>query len=429
MSAQAAPVPWQPCQIAEWPAVQVKYMYQTVLGKMLQPQSASDHDIEAPYIKSIHVQWRGVSFDTLPTMWASPTDIVQLELRVGDLMVCEGGEVGRGALVLCDPPPLCIFQNALHRVRARESNDVRYLNYCLTQAAEAGWFEVLCNRATIAHFTVEKFRELRIHLPSSATQRLIANYLDREIDRIDGLIAEKERMLVLLEEKRISLISRVVTRGLNQRAPFKPSGQEWLGEIPEHWRMGRAKNFFTVRDERSDDGSEELLTVSHITGVTSRSEKDVSMFQADDKAGYKRCMPGDLAINTLWAWMGAMGISPLVGIVSPDYHVYTSKGELLPEYINLVCRSRPFVAEVARWSKGVWSSRLRLYPENFFEMRLPVPPHEEQLEIVRAVESDQRKANTLRDGLQLSIMLAKERRAALITAAVTGQIHPEEMAE
>lgn len=403
-------------------------MFDIALGKMLQPQPATSADCEVPYIKSVHVQWRGVTFDDLPSMWASPGDIQHLTMQVGDLLVCEGGEVGRGAMVITEPPPACIFQNALHRVRARESNDVRYLNYCLKQASEAGWFDVLCNRATIAHFTVEKFRELRIHLPPGAHQSVIANYLDAETARIDGLIAEKEHMLALLEEKRAALVSRIITRGVSPDVPVKPSGQEWLGEIPAHWQVERAKNLFTVRDDRSDDGSEELLTVSHITGVTKRSEKDVYMFEADDKAGYKRCLPGDLAINTLWAWMGAMGISPLAGIVSPDYHVYTSKGQLLPEYIDLLCRSRPFVAEVNRWSKGVWSSRLRLYPENFFEMRLAVPPQNEQREIVRAVEMDQRKANDLRDALQLSIMIAKERRAALITSAVTGQIPLEEMA-
>ena len=273
----------------------------------------------------------------------------------------------------------------------------------------------------------EVLRQHHLPCPSQDIQRLIANYLDRETARIDGLVAEKERMLALLEEMRAALISRVVTRGLDPNAPLKPSGQEWLGEIPAHWRVERAKNLFVVRDERSDDGSEELLTVSHITGVTSRSEKDVYMFEADDKAGYKRCMPGDLAINTLWAWMGAMGISPLAVIVSPDYHVYTSKGDLVPEYVDLLCRSRPFVAEVSRWSKGVWSSRLRLYPENFFEMRLPVPSHDEQVAIVRAVEADQRKANALRENLQLSITLAKERRSALITAAVTGLLDIQEV--
>ena len=277
------------------------------------------------------------------------------------------------------------------------------------------------------NLSIEEMSSLPIPLPSLDVQKVISKFLEAETTRINGLIAEKERMLALLDEKRTALITRVVTRGVAPNALFKPSNQEWLGEIPAHWRVERAKNLFSVRDERSDDGSEELLTVSHITGVTSRSEKDVYMFEADDKAGYKRCMPGDLAINTLWAWMGAMGISPLAGIVSPDYHVYTSKGELLPEYIDLLCRSRPFVAEVSRWSKGVWSSRLRLYPENFFEMRLPVPPHDEQVAIVRAVEEDQGKANALRESLKLSIRLAQERRAALISSAVAGQIPLEEM--
>jgi type I restriction enzyme S subunit len=270
-------------------------------------------------------------------------------------------------------------------------------------------------------------RQHHIPLPTLEIQQRIACYLDCETARIDGLIAEKERMLTLLEEKRAALVSHVVARGLDPNVQLKHSGEEWLDEIPAHWRVDRAKNLFVVRDERSADGSEELLTVSHITGVTSRSQKDVYMFEADDKTGYKLCLPEDLAINTLWAWMGAMGVSPLAGIVSPDYHVYTSRGELLPEYINLVCRSKPFIAEVSRWSKGVWSSRLRLYPENFFEIRMPVPPREEQFEIVRMVGADQRKADVLRDDLQASIRLAKERRAALITAAITGKISPKEM--
>lgn len=305
----------------------------------------------------------------------------------------------------------------------------RYLKYIFHSEKSIQNLMSCSESATRSHARVNPsdIIKLKVHQPELRAQASIANYLDRETAHIDGLIAEKGHMLALLEEKRVALISRVVTRGLNPSAPLKSSGQEWLGEIPGHWQVERAKNLFTVRDERSNDGTEELLTVSHITGVTPRSEKDVYMFEADDKAGYKRCMPGDLAINTLWAWMGAMGISPLAGIVSPDYHVYTSKGQLLPEYIDLLCRSRPFVAEVSRWSKGVWSSRLRLYPENFFEMRLPVPPESEQRDIVRAIKTDQRKANALRDALQQSITLAKERRAALITAAVTGQIPLEEM--
>ena len=327
----------------------------------------------------------------------------------------------------CQTPRDGVCSTELLVMQPAEALNPRFLLYALLTPDFVGAVDASTFGARMPRASWDFIGSLEIRLPPIETQSVIATYLDRETDRIDRLIAAKERMLALLEEKRAALISRVVTRGLDPNVPLKPSGQEWLGEIPAHWHVERAKNLFSVRDERSDDGTEELLTVSHITGVTSRSEKDVYMFEADDKAGYKRCMPGDLAINTLWAWMGAMGISPLDGIVSPDYHVYTSKGELLPEYVDLLCRSRPFVAEVNRWSKGVWSSRLRLYPENFFEMRLPVPPHDEQLEIVRSIETDQYKASALRDRLQLSIALANERRAALITAAVTGQIPPEEM--
>jgi type I restriction enzyme, S subunit len=276
--------------------------------------------------------------------------------------------------------------------------------------------------------SVEVVSNLPIPVPPLDIQRRIAHYLDRETARIDALVAEKERMLALLEEKRSALVSRAVTRGLDPDVPLRHSGLEWLGEIPALWGVERAKNLFTIRDERSETGEEELLTVSHLTGVTRRADKEVNMFLAEDKAGYKRCVPGDLAVNTLWAWMGAMGVSPLEGIVSPDYHVYVSKGELLPEYVELLCRSKPFVAEVNRWSKGVWSSRLRLYPENFFEMRLPVPPENEQNAIVHEVREVQSRTNELVAILGRSIELANERRAALITAAVTGQIPLEEVA-
>ena len=387
----------------------------------------TDSDFELAYIDIGNVDSLGRVHDIVRYRFEAAPSRARRIVRDGDVIVSTVRTYLQAIASVEDPQDNLIVSTGFAVVRPSSALDQRFCKYALR--ANRFLWEVESRSTGVSYpaINASDLGDIAISLPDMGTQRLIANYLDRETARIDRLIAAKERMLALLEEKRAALISRVVTRGLDPNVPLKPSGQEWLGEIPAHWHVERAKNLLTVRDERSDDGTEELLTVSHITGVTSRSEKAVYMFEADDKAGYKRCMPGDLAINTLWAWMGAMGISPLEGIVSPDYHVYTSKGELLPEYVDLLCRSRPFVAEVSRWSKGVWSSRLRLYPENFFEMRLPVPPHDEQLEIVRSIETDQYKAIALRDRLQLSIALAKERRAALITAAVTGQIPLEEM--
>ena len=261
-----------------------------------------------------------------------------------------------------------------------------------------------------------------IPVPPLQQQRAIADFLDRETARLDALVAAKERVLWLLAEKRRALITRAVTRGLDPRAPLRDSGITWLGEIPPHWETERSRWLFRERDQRSETGEEELLTVSHLTGVTLRSEKDVNMFEAETTEGYKICLAGDLVINTLWAWMGAMGVSPVNGIVSPAYNVYHPGPRLEPSFVDALVRLPVFAQEVTRYSKGVWSSRLRLYPEGFFEVLLPVPPLTEQREIVAHITKETDKLDELRIATERTTLLLKERRAALIAATVTGQV-------
>jgi type I restriction enzyme S subunit len=261
-----------------------------------------------------------------------------------------------------------------------------------------------------------------VPVPPLAEQRAIAKYLDQETGRLDALVAAKERWLDLLAEKRRALITRAVTRGLNSHAPPRDSGFPWLGQVPKHWRVERSKWLFKERDERIDNDDGEMLTVSHITGVTKRSEKDVNMFEAETTEGYKICKKGDLAINTLWAWMSAMGIAPCDGIVSPAYNVYTPGPEMDGGYVEALVRMPIFAQEITRYSTGVWSSRLRLYPEGFFEAWLPVPPLAEQRTIVAHIATATAKLDGLRVAAERTIALLKERRAALIAAAVTGKL-------
>ncbi|TDH62939.1 restriction endonuclease subunit S [Dankookia rubra] len=269
---------------------------------------------------------------------------------------------------------------------------------------------------------------LPIPLPPQQKQSDVVRFLDRETADIDDLIAAKQQLLDLLAEKRRAIVADAVMRGLNPAASLRPSGIDWLGDIPAHWEVERSRWLFRERDERSETGTEEMLTVSHITGVTPRSEKDVNMFEAESTAGYKLCFAGDLAINTLWAWMGAMGIARVDGIVSPAYNVYTPGPRLLPDYVDALVRIPVFAQEVTRYSKGVWSSRLRLYPEGLFETRWPVPPLDEQQQIVEHIAAETAKIDRLRAATEHSITLLKERRGALIAAAVTGQIDIPEAA-
>ena len=380
-------------------------------------------------LRSQNVHFKGLRLDDVVFVSEEiDEDMKNTRVYSGDVLLnITGASLGRCTVAPSDFPSANVSQH-VSIIRCNENRlNPQYLFYNL-QGAEIQnkiWGDE--NGSSREGLTSQQIGDFLIEVIPLENQNKVAGYLDRETTQIDNLIAAKEQMLTLLEEKREALISHAVTRGLDPNVAFKRSGLNWLGDIPQHWNIERAKNLFSVRDERSDSGDEELLSVSHITGVTSRADKQVYMFKAEDMTGYKRCTKGDFVTNTLWGWMGAMGVSPLDGIVSPDYHVYIFKGDLLPEFMELLCRSKPFIAEVVRWSKGVWSSRLRIYPENFFEIRLPVPPKSEQLELIDKVAKEDEKNKELKNALTDSISLLKERRSALITAAVTGQIALEEM--
>ena len=339
-----------------------------------------------------------------PTKIAAKGDILfSVRAPVGELNLADQEiGIGRG---LCAIRPSNLWNIrfgwwALHEAR----NNLNYVSTGSTYEA----------------VSVEDVANLLVETTGMAEQRSIADYLDRETVRLDALITAKERLLELLAEKRRALITRAIVHGLDSNVPLRDSGVSWLGEIPVHWKTERSRWLFQERDERSITGEEELMTVSHLTGVTPRSEKDVNMFEAETTEGYKICLTGDLVINTLWAWMGAMGVSPMNGIVSPAYNVYQPGKKLESSYVDLLVRLPVFVQEITRYSKGVWSSRLRLYPEGFFEASLPVPPISEQKEIAAYIAKETAKFDRLSSVTESSITLLKERRAALISAVVTG---------
>ena len=282
--------------------------------------------------------------------------------------------------------------------------------------------------------TQDDMRGIPILVPPANEQTAIVAFLDSATARIDDLVAANRLLIERLDEYRTALITRTVTKGLPTEAAraagiepvtgTKPSGAGWLGDVPEHWEVVTCRRVFTERDERSHDGGEELLTVSHLTGVTRRSEKpDVGMFMADSLVDYKRCHAGDLVINTMWAWMGAAGVAPELGIVSPAYNVYTPRSDrLLPQFSNIVFRSRRYVVGMTSESRGIWSSRLRLYPQQFLSLPIALPTLREQKAIADHVEAVVSRSGRVADSVNAEIERLQEYRSALVTAVVTGKI-------
>ena len=161
---------------------------------------------------------------------------------------------------------------------------------------------------------------------------------------------------------------------------YKPSGIEWLGDIPSHWDVRRGKYIFKTVNVRSQNGDEELLTVSAENGVIPRESANVTMFKAESYVGYKLCWPGDLVINSLWAWAKGLAVSQHHGIVSSAYGVYRPlpQYEEYATYLHYLVRSHPFQWELQVRSKGIWISRLKLTDRAFLDAPLPLPPPSEQ---------------------------------------------------
>lgn len=380
-----------------WPRVRLKYVARFGYGDALVPADENNGSVEAygsngPYSTASTPNTRG------------PAIIV--------------GRKGSYGKVTWSQGPCFATDTTFYVDATTTSHELRWL-YWLMQTLH---LDEGSDEAAVPGLNRETAYGRRIPLPPATEQHAIADYLDRETARIDALVAAKERLLGILAEKRRALISHAVTKGLDPNVLMKDSGVEWLGKTPGHWETERARWLLPERDERSERGGEELLTVSHITGVTPRSEKKVYMFEAESTEGYKICHAGDLVVNTLWAWMGAMGVAPVDGIVSPAYNVYIPTARLEPAYLDALVRTSLFTAEVTRFSKGVWSSRLRLYPEGLHEVHMPVPSLPDQRAIVVYISAETAKLDAVRAAAEKTIGLLKERRAALISAAVTGKV-------
>ncbi len=266
-------------------------------------------------------------------------------------------------------------------------------------------------------------RNLEILVPQREEQDQIARYLDWQVSKINKLIAANKKQIALLREQKQRLVSNAVLHGIDSGESKLETHMHFVNRIPSHWRVLRGKYLFAEHDVRSQTGTEELLSVSHITGVTPRSEKNITMFKAESLIGYKVCTIDDIAANTMWMWQGAIAVSNYHGVISPSYNTYHQiNNGYERRYLDYLLRAKPLVDEYRQRSTGIRKSRLRLYPAQFLSMYFPVPPKEEQLQIADYIEKQSKTIDSLISAIEDEIDKIKVLRTRLISDVVTGQI-------
>lgn len=337
-------------------------------------------------------------------------------IPAGSIIFSKRAPIGSVAINRTD---LCTNQGCLSCV-TKGNGFVKYYYYVMSVATEH--YELLGSGTTFKEISATNFANFTLPYPDYQTQVDISNFLDGKCAQIYALIANVQDQIEKLNAYKQSAITEVVTKGLDPTVPMKDSGVAWIGEIPAHWEIKRGKVLFEESDARSADGSEELLTVSQYTGITPRSQKSVNMFEALTLEGYKLCDVGDIAANTMWLWAGAIGVSAYSGVISPSYNVYRQKAEnFVPSYLDCLLRAPMLVQEYASRSTGIRASRLRLYPKDFLDIMFPVPPVDEQQDIMSVLSEKFAAVDKLIAIKKSKIEKLEQYKKSLIYEYVTGK--------
>jgi type I restriction enzyme S subunit len=350
--------------------------------------------------------------------------VSKLNPRKGTICIAEPQQ----ALTLCSTEFVALEPNGC---------DIRYLSYLVRTEGFRQGLESKVTSVTNSHQRANPVDIYRFWnaWPVLPEQTAIAEFLDRETGKIDELVAEQRRLMELLKEKRQAVISRAVTKGLNPHAPMKPSGIEWLGDVPEHWSVGKCGFYLTI-----------LSGFAFPSAGFSRNESDTKLLRGInvgvarlrwDETVYWQRLPGDGLDNyEMKAGDLVIGMDrPLIGegmrvakVEESDLpclllqRVASLKmgGALNSSFLFHLISSEMFVAHFSPDTTGV--SVPHISPEQIENFVIPLPPIGEQHAIVAFLVTELAKFDTLTAEAKLAIDLLQERRTALISAAVTGQI-------
>ncbi|MFS0753486.1 restriction endonuclease subunit S [Noviherbaspirillum sp. 1P10PC] len=283
----------------------------------------------------------------------------------------------------------------------------------------------------------DQFNAFLLPLPEVEEQIAISAFLDRETAKIDTLISKQEKLIELLKEKRQAVILRAVTKGTNPTVPMKPSGVDWIGDVPAHWEIRSIKSILCERIEKNDPVKTTfILSLTMEQGVIPYSERSGGGNKAkEDLTAYKLAYPNDIVINSMNVVAGSAGLSKFFGAVSPVYYMlFPRQKEDKVEYFSNIFQCQSFQRSLLGLGNGIMMKeaessgklntiRMRIPMGKLSAQVVPYPSSQEQESIVHYIDSELNKIDVLIAKSEQAIRLQMEHRSALINAVVTGKIN------
>lgn len=371
--------------------------------------------------------------------WITPADLSRLQsfkitasirtITAEGLNSCGTTMVPSGSVVVSTRAPigslgiagieLCTNQGCKALVPIDQISS-RFTAYFLGIATEA--LNVRGRGATFLEISGDELGAFKVSLPPCQEQVQIAAFLDRETAKIDALIAEQQRLIELLKEKRQAVISHAVTKGLNPDAPMKDSGVEWLGEVPEHWDCKPVLGVARERDEDNKGMKEDNLLSLSYGNIVNKDINTSDGLLPESFENYQIVRPGDIVLRLTDLQNDKRSLrSALVnqtGIITSAYLALKPES-IDPKYLGYLLRA--YDVSKVFYSMGGGLRQSMKYGD-IKRMPLVIPTKTEQNQITTFLDRETTKIDTLIAEQKRLIELLHERRSALISAAVTGQI-------
>jgi len=423
---KASRVEWLGDVPEHWAGTKLKHLGQAQIGLTYDPADIVDESEGTLVLRSSNVQQGRIVFDD--NVFVHTTIPSRLVTQLGDILICSrnGSRALIGKNAMIGPDAAGLTFGAFMTVFRSGLNGFLFwvFNSQIFELQSASFLT-----STINQLTIGNLNSFEVLLPPPDEQTKIATFLDRETSKIDGLVGEQRRLIELLKEKRQAVISHAVTKGLNPHAPLKPSGIEWLGDVPQHWDFGPLKRFWDVVDCKHvtvpffDDGYPVASVMEvrefelDLSQVLRTSEEYFQLLTGGDRQPQR----GDVIYcrNT-----ANTGTSAYVGTDEPiaigqDVVLIKSRRKN-GRFLNYILHSGTMAAQLETLMVGSTFKRINVAEIRMLSVTCPLK--DEQDEIVKFLDAETAKLDALTAEAEHGIELLQERRNALISAAVTGQI-------
>lgn len=403
---------------SHWNLSVVKNGYNTVLGKMLCSDKVGPLDTYENYMCAANIKWLGVNTEVSKQMWFSPIEKEQYLLQEGDVLIMEGGTAGTACIYHGEFAP-CFIQNSVHKCTAKSGNLNTFLYYWLYASFYAGYVDSICNKATIQHYTSEKLANTPIAFPPVNEQAAIVEYLDTKVSKINSLIDEAKASIEEYKSWRASIIYEAVTKGLDKDVEMKDSGFEWIGYVPAHWQL--IQNKHVMRKHRRICGTYKGQDIISLTmnGVTIRDlgagGKMPTTFD-----GYQFVYPGELlmCLFDIDVTPRCVGRVYNEGLTSPAYSCFVLNDGMNLDYYYYYYLMMDNTKELLHLAKNL---RHSLTEEQLGQIKVPVPPVEEQIQIGKVLDEKTRMIDSLVSEKESLISDLETYKKSLIFEVVTGK--------